>query len=470
MRRKRRIRSPHPGVVLKRRTLPSGAVSWRARYEDPDTGRETYATLDAAALPTHEARRLWAIQKAKTLAKRRMDLAAGAPALSAKPIVSAVGDYLAECRGRVRAGTLRTYTQGVEQFARWAEHSGVRTTAELTQARLASFHGYLEALPRKAIERGGRRGQRRATVRRRAPASVNAELRAVKTMLGRWRALGLAAQLSRDAIADALPALRVSYEQPAYLVPAKLEKLLDAALRHDADVYAETRVEHVGLRPRGTTPRYAPIAPFVAFLLLTGCRRGEALGLTWRDIDLDAKDEHGHVVGEIRLRAAQTKTHRARTIGLEVSPALRALLAAMKLHAGKGSEALHVFGGRDPYRPDLVESARERLVRTYGAPAFTWQVLRSTCATYLTNAPGIFGGATVFMSAKQLGHSVAVAERHYLGVHRGIPKDAHTLEAAMQIEGTVRDVRARSASPATRSARYAVTPMEGRKHQRAKQR
>jgi hypothetical protein len=38
------------------------------------------------------------------------------------------------------------------------------------------------------------------------------------------------------------------------------------------------------------------------------------------------------------------------------------------------------------------------------------------------------------MSARQLGHSVAVAERHYLGVHRGIPKDAHTLEAAMQIE------------------------------------
>ena len=58
----------------------------------------------------------------------------------------------------------------------------------------------------------------------------------------------------------------------------------------------------------------------------------------------------------------------------------------------------------------------------YGAPDFDWQMLRSTCATYLTNAPGIFGAATVFLSARQLGHSVTVAECHYLGVHRGIPK------------------------------------------------
>jgi hypothetical protein len=46
----------------------------------------------------------------------------------------------------------------------------------------------------------------------------------------------------------------------------------------------------------------------------------------------------------------------------------------------------------------------------------------------------------VFLSARQLGHSVTVAERHYLGVHRGIPKDAHTLEAAMQIEGVLKQM------------------------------
>jgi hypothetical protein len=44
------------------------------------------------------------------------------------------------------------------------------------------------------------------------------------------------------------------------------------------------------------------------------------------------------------------------------------------------------------------------------------------------------------MSAKQLGHSVDVAEKHYLGVVRSIPRDERTLEAAMQIEDLARQV------------------------------
>jgi hypothetical protein len=44
------------------------------------------------------------------------------------------------------------------------------------------------------------------------------------------------------------------------------------------------------------------------------------------------------------------------------------------------------------------------------------------------------------MSARQLGHSVTVAEKHYLGVVRGIPREARTLEAAMQIEDLARQV------------------------------
>lgn len=58
---------------------------------------------------------------------------------------------------------------------------------------------------------------------------------------------------------------------------------------------------------------------------------------------------------------------------------------------------------------------------------------RSTCGCYLANAPGIFAVASAFRAAQQLGHSIAVAERHYLGTLRSIPKDATTIEAAMQI-------------------------------------
>ena len=105
----------------------------------------------------------------------------------------------------------------------------------------------------------------------------------------------------------------------------------------------------------------------------------------------------------------------------------RLLLAARRLATGgKGN----VFG----LTRGTAEAARKRL-HEYGAPdAFNWQALRRTCGTYLTNAPGIFGGASAYRSASQLGHSVQVAEKHYVGVARGIRPDARTLEAAMQIE------------------------------------
>jgi integrase len=475
--KKRRIRSPHPGVVLLDRVLPSGRKVVQARFVDPDSGKHRKPILDAVALPTQEARRLWAIRKSKAMAQRRMELEGGAARLRAVPLDEAIRNYFGSCNERLRENTLAAYKMSAKQFATWAAANGVRTTAEVAGPTLAAFREHLNVMRRQTSVRGtgAGRGKRTLTAARLSPHSINLKLRAVKTMVSYWRAHGLAARLTSDAIADALKAFPTERPQAEFLSPGQVQKLLEAAQRHDAAVFDETRDEHAGLRLRGTTRRYAPIAPFVAFLLLTGCRRGEALGLTWADVDLDAVDAQGRVVGEIRLRAADTKTHRARTIGLEVSPALRSMLAGMKLRAGHGAQLQHVFGGEQPYTKDLVEAARARLIGVqrervrdvgeterakYGAPDFDWQTLRSTCATYLTNAPGIFGAATVFLSARQLGHSVAVAERHYLGVHRGIPKDAHTLEAAMQIESSIRELIAGTSAHGAQSA--AVVDMRGR--------
>jgi len=235
---------------------------------------------------------------------------------------------------------------------------------------------------------------------------------------------------------------------PVYLPPADLRRLLDAALQHDAETFAMTRAEHHAARTPGPLPgstaRYPEIAPFAAFLLLTGCRLGEALTLRWSDVDLEALDADGVKVGELRLRASDVKTRTARIVGLEVSPALRRILAGMKLRAGSVER---VFEG---LTVDSTTKARARLVKGYGASAFAWKDLRSTCATFLANAPGISGGASVFLAAKQLGHSVVVAEKKYAGTMRGISREARSLDAAMQIApqlervsaavGVVRDV------------------------------
>lgn len=55
-RRKRRTRRPHPGVKLHHGKLADGWSFWRARFVDPDTGREGEATLDPVVFTTNEAR------------------------------------------------------------------------------------------------------------------------------------------------------------------------------------------------------------------------------------------------------------------------------------------------------------------------------------------------------------------------------------------------------------------------------
>lgn len=148
--------------------------------------------------------------------------------------------------------------------------------------------------------------------------------------------------------------------------------------------------------------------------------------LEWSDIDLDALDHDGNPVGEITPQGG-SHTKRTGVIGLEISPGLRELLEAMRPKDGKG----RVF----PQTRDEANAALRRLVREHNAPArATWQAMRRSTGTYLTNAPGIFGAASAYRSAKQLGHSVTVAEKHYVGLVRGIPASAKTLETAMQLE------------------------------------
>jgi len=433
----RRIRSPHPGVVLLRRELPSKRVVWQARYTDPDTGRLRKPLVDEVAMPTHHARALWAKRLSQTIAKRRAELASGAPMKTQTTFDAAITGYLEGAGKLLRASTLGTYTQAIEWLRVWANERGLAYVESFSPTLLTALKDALVAADKHVVQKGARRGTRKPAAAKRAPATTNTYLKNIKLLLNHFRARGLLPLLSKDAIGDALKPLPLPREQAEYLHPAQIRKLLEAAARHDAATFEETREEHAKRRIKGTTPRYAPIASFVTFLLLTGCRRGEALALTWSDVDLDALDHDGRKVGEIRLKADATKTKHARTIGLEVSPALLAMLAAMKLKLRPTEQTPHVFGGMSAYSTHLIEAARSRMIDEFDAPKFDWQMLRSTCATYLTNAQGIFGSATVFMSARQLGHSVAVAERHYLNVHRGIPRDARTLEAAMQIEDRV---------------------------------
>jgi integrase len=342
---------------------------------------------------------------------------------------------------------MRAYDASVRLLTDWAKRQDIRDVEQLTPAHLAHFRDSLISRRVTRATKGGKRGARDARSQPIRPASVNHHLRAVSAFLNVSRKHGLTPRLSRDLIAESLACLPLPRPQPVAFKPAELCGILRAALRHDAETWDETREEHAGERPKGTTPRYRPIAPLVVFTMLTGCRIGEPLALEWSDVDLDAPDHEGNPVGEIQLDATATKTHTARRVTLEVSPRLRTLLKTLRLQAG---EAPFVFGGAEALDHYEADNARDRLIREFGAPSFTWQRLRQTCGSYLTNAPGIYGAASAYRSAKQLGHSVQIAERHYLDVVRGISREARTLDDAMQIAGALDAIIAvlrREASP-----------------------
>ncbi len=152
-------------------------------------------------------------------------------------------------------------------------------------------------------------------------------------------------------------------------------------------------------------------------------RLGETRSLKWSDVDTAG--------GEILVRASSTKTKMEKRVDLSMCPTLTALLAKLELQA---KDQKLVFGGSKPFPESHAQAIRKRLILTFGAPVFTWQQLRHTCGTYLTCAPGIYKAASVFMSAKRLGHSVVVAERNYLGAVKNISPEAKMLEEAMGSE------------------------------------
>jgi len=364
-----------------------------------------------------ETRRQWAIDRSRAIAKRADEISSGAPRASGTQLRAAVGRYFDD-HPRLRERTLEIYKLHSEEFVAWADSAGIRKSDDLTRAHLVAFRAARAGLKKHVSDKGkGKKGAKTQTKTLRSPSTINIELRAVRTILGYLRRLGLTTRLTSDDLTDGLKRVPVSHEAPEFLRPPDIRKLLQACAVHDAATFAATREEHAGNGERGSTPRYDPIGPLVAVGLLSGMRYGELVALDWSEVDLDE--------GEIRL-TSRTKTKRARTVDLSVSPALGAILWAQAPKAKRKGPVWSVT-------PDQIKAAAKRLGK-HGAPAsWNWQNLRRTCGTYLTNAPGIFGAASAYRSARQLGHSVQVAERHYLGVVK-VSKDAATLEAAMQVE------------------------------------
>jgi integrase len=426
MGRRKRGSAKHKGVVLIKRPAPGGGIRWLARHRDPESGGKTRETTLPENLTTDEERRAWAVDFAKQIEARWRAIEGGAPTKTGQALSDTIDLYYRDLAPLLRPATVKAYRLGTDALVAWAEARRIAKADDLRPEHLELFRAAMFGAPRQAqVASEGRGARREEADEKRSPVSVNSRLRAVKTVLDALRRVGKVPMLTGDAIRDHLRAEKEPRPTPEYLKPAALVRLVRAALRHDAERLSLTRDEKArGLRPgEGNTSKYDPIAPYLAHVLLSGMRADEGRLLRWDAIDLEAQP-----AGTIELKPGDTKTKHGRLVDLLVSPALRSLLREKKVRAGR---AEYVFGGKEPYSRSKVEAARKRLVREYGAPVFTWQQLRETCATFLANS-SIFGAASAYREAKQLGHSVAVAERHYCGVVHVDPS-VRTLEAAMGI-------------------------------------
>lgn len=428
--KKRRIRSPHPGVVI---VAPWGEhKSYRLRYRCPERGKWHAERIDGERYSGEKSRRDLAIKRSEELRTRRAAILGGAPLAAANvPVRTLIERFVADCQAkRLSEHTVKKYRSQLQPFVKWCEDQRFAAD-DLTSSTLAAYAVVAgKTAVMKRVKSVDEEKRYRESQRPRKSRTLNNYLQAASIALTRLAGLKLLPKLNKFDIAEALKLARIKREPLNPLSTAQLNEILEGALGADSEA-----------------------AQFFLFLLLSGCRHAEGLELDWSNVRLGALDDQGRVCGEMVVKG---KTG-YRVVSFDVSPALLRLMQARKLRTGGQGRVWPWVDQRQITRiNDAIVAA--------GAPDFTPQELRRACASYQSCAPGIYGAAAPLMSARRLGHSARIAEERYVGTIRGISRDCTTVEAAMGIEAVAAEItrRACGASLAVASPSRASQPRGAR--------
>ena len=183
---------------------------------------------------------------------------------------------------------------------------------------------------------------------------------------------------------------KVERKDPEYLQPNEVAAILEAA--------------------EGEPPKWQMLLHLLA---ITGCRRGEVLGLKWDDVDLDGRKLHiSRAISYTPEKGVFVSTPKTassvRWISLPNSTVARLRMyrswqAGEKLRlAGYYQDQGYLFAQDNgtPLHPDSVTSWMTKFSKRHGFRPLHPHMLRHSAASAL-----IFGGLDVTTTAKRLGHS-----------------------------------------------------------------
>jgi integrase len=339
---------------LRKRLLHSGTVVWDIRYSEGGKQRSYHI----GETDRRTAEKIFH-KFCNNLAEGKLDGAGISPAQATSNLK--LSDLAAQARAYAESNK-SPKTLGREQLA---FNQIIRTLGDLELSVIS---------PAKIEEYKATR------LKEVAPTTVNIEIRVLNTALNQAAELGWLknapeARFKQIRIPDAEP--------PDWLNHEQIVKLLAT----DDDEFR----------------------CFLIFLLHTGCRRNEALGVMWNDVDLKRR--------QIMISGQVGKMGRRRVVPL--NDTLCELLSSWPR-----LETEQLFPN---YGPNQVSMKFRRWARIIGLPkGISLHSLRATFACHL-----IEKGVDIYTVSKLLGHSsVRVTEKYYLAL-----SPVHVQEAVNRLDG-----------------------------------
>jgi integrase len=188
-----------------------------------------------------------------------------------------------------------------------------------------------------------------------------------------------------------------------------------------------------------------------AFAVQTGARKGEVLGLSWGDVDTQARTATIDRQLDRQGRRVELKTKGSRRT-VAITPHLAAQLAQHRLATGRPAGEALVFTRRDgrPWRHQSADRALARVVHDAGLPHVSWHDLRHAHVSRLFAA-----GRYPVSIAARVGDSIDTVLRtyaHEFDAARRRAEESDALDAIygsfMEARGSNRAQQARGDDPA----------------------